>query len=136
VLEWDLPAKHLQNGEIVMYQLLYHKLADSINTEDLNITGLLYEVKGLEMNTDYVFQIRAFTSRGAGPWSPRYMHHTYGRSKKLTFIFNQIHDLKSVEMVIFLKLSCKGSLFWNHKVNLCIKTCFICSARQTAECCS
>ncbi|XP_056019779.1 receptor-type tyrosine-protein phosphatase F-like isoform X15 [Ostrea edulis] len=79
VLEWDLPAKHLQNGEIVMYQLLYHKLADSINTEDLNITGLLYEVKGLEMNTDYVFQIRAFTSRGAGPWSPRYLHHTYGR---------------------------------------------------------
>lgn len=86
VLEWDLPAKHLQNGEIVMYQLLYHKLADSINTEDLNITGLLYEVKGLEMNTDYVFQIRAFTSRGAGPWSPRYLHHTYGRSKKLTFL--------------------------------------------------
>ncbi|XP_062594902.1 receptor-type tyrosine-protein phosphatase F-like isoform X2 [Saccostrea cucullata] len=79
ILEWDLPAKHLQNGEIVMYQLMYHKMADSINAEDLNITGLQYEVKGLEMNTDYVFQIRAFTSRGPGPWSPKYMHHTFGR---------------------------------------------------------
>lgn len=71
LLEWDLPAKHLQNGEIVMYQLLYRKLAANIE-EELNVTGLQYEVKGLEMNTDYVFRIRAFTSVGPGPWSAEY----------------------------------------------------------------
>lgn len=80
LLEWDLPAKHLQNGEIIMYQVLYDKLADNTE-EDLNVTGLQYEIKGLEMNTDYVFQIRAFTSMGPGPWSPRHLHHTFGRSK-------------------------------------------------------
>ncbi|XP_078318089.1 receptor-type tyrosine-protein phosphatase delta-like isoform X3 [Crassostrea virginica] len=78
LLEWDLPAKHLQNGEIIMYQVLYDKLADNTE-EDLNVTGLQYEIKGLEMNTDYVFQIRAFTSMGPGPWSPRHLHHTFGR---------------------------------------------------------
>lgn len=80
LLEWDLPAKHLQNGEIVMYQLLYRKLAANIE-EELNVTGLQYEVKGLEMNTDYVFRIRAFTSVGPGPWSAEYRHHTFGKSK-------------------------------------------------------
>lgn len=80
LLEWDLPAKHLQNGEIVMYQLLYRKLGSNIE-EELNVTGLQYEVKGLDMNTDYVFRIRAFTSMGPGPWSAEYRHHTFGKSK-------------------------------------------------------
>nr|XP_034313381.1 receptor-type tyrosine-protein phosphatase F isoform X4 [Crassostrea gigas] len=78
LLEWDLPAKHLQNGEIVMYQLLYRKLGSNIE-EELNVTGLQYEVKGLDMNTDYVFRIRAFTSMGPGPWSAEYRHHTFGK---------------------------------------------------------
>ena len=65
-LEWDLPAKHLQNGEIVMYQLTYHRLTDAIYVEDLNLTSTEHKVSGLDMNTDYVFQIRAFTSKGAG----------------------------------------------------------------------
>lgn len=78
LLEWDLPAKHLQNGEIVMYQLLYRKLGASME-EEQNATGLQYEVKGLEMNTDYAFKIRAFTSVGPGPWSAEYRHHTFGR---------------------------------------------------------
>ncbi|XP_052090699.1 tyrosine-protein phosphatase Lar-like isoform X2 [Mytilus californianus] len=77
-LEWDLPAKHLQNGEIVMYQMIYHKLAE-IDVEDLNLTSTEYTITGLDMNTDYVFQIRAFTSKGAGPWTTKLIFHTYGR---------------------------------------------------------
>ncbi|XP_033737519.1 receptor-type tyrosine-protein phosphatase S-like isoform X10 [Pecten maximus] len=77
-LEWDLPAKKLQNGEIIMYQLVYHKMADPTNTEDLNITGIQYDVHNLEMNTDYVFQVKAYTSQGAGPWTVQHPFHTFG----------------------------------------------------------
>lgn len=86
-LEWDLPAKHLQNGEILMYQLTYHKLADPTNWEDMNLTSIEYTITGLDMNTDYVFQIRAFTSKGAGPWTTKLIFHTYGRSTILFEIF-------------------------------------------------
>lgn len=80
-LSWDLPAKKLRNGEIIMYQITYNKLAEPINVEDLNITETFVEISGLEMNTDYVFQIKAFTSRGAGPWSNKLHFRTFGQSE-------------------------------------------------------
>ena len=64
-----------------MYQLTYHKLADHVNVEDLNLTSIEYTITGLDMNTDYVFQIRAFTSKGAGPWTTKLIFHTYGKSR-------------------------------------------------------
>ncbi|XP_060552123.1 tyrosine-protein phosphatase Lar-like isoform X5 [Ruditapes philippinarum] len=78
-LAWDLPANKLRNGEIVSYQLIYYQLADSINVEEQNISGTQYDVTGLEMNTDYVFQIKAYTVKGAGPWSPRLQYRTFGK---------------------------------------------------------
>ncbi|XP_076439826.1 receptor-type tyrosine-protein phosphatase delta-like isoform X2 [Babylonia areolata] len=78
-LTWDLPARKLRNGDIVMYQITYHKLADAINEEDLNITDTFVDIVGLEMNTDYIFKIKAYTSRGAGPWSNRLHFRTFGR---------------------------------------------------------
>jgi netrin-G3 ligand len=65
-LAWDLPANKLRNGEIVSYQLIYYQLADSINVEEQNISGTQYDVTGLEMNTDYVFQIKAYTVKVHG----------------------------------------------------------------------
>ena len=82
-LTWDLPARNLRNGDIQMYQITYHKLADAINEEDLNITDTFVDIVGLEMNTDYIFKIKAYTSRGAGPWSNRLHFRTFGRSKRL-----------------------------------------------------
>ncbi|XP_053394772.1 tyrosine-protein phosphatase Lar-like isoform X3 [Mercenaria mercenaria] len=78
-LAWDLPANKLRNGEIVSYQLIYYQLADSINVEETNITGTQYDVTKLDMNTDYVFQIKAYTVKGAGPWSPRLQYRTFGK---------------------------------------------------------
>ncbi|XP_025110636.1 receptor-type tyrosine-protein phosphatase F-like isoform X2 [Pomacea canaliculata] len=78
-LTWDLPARNLRNGDIVMYQITYHKLADAINEEDLNITDTFVDIVGLEMDTDYIFKIKAYTSRGAGPWSNRLHFRTFGR---------------------------------------------------------
>ncbi|KAL4236406.1 hypothetical protein ACF0H5_004791 [Mactra antiquata] len=78
-LAWDLPAKKLRNGDIVMYQLVFHQLADSINVEEINITDTTKDVENLDMNTDYVFQIKAYTLKGAGPWTPRLQYRTFGK---------------------------------------------------------
>ncbi|KAK6188600.1 hypothetical protein SNE40_004745 [Patella caerulea] len=78
-LTWDLPARNLRNGDIGMYQITYHKLSDPINEEDLNITDTYMDIQGLEMNTDYIFKIKAYTSRGSGPWSNRLHFRTFGR---------------------------------------------------------
>ena len=85
-LTWDLPARKLRNGDIIMYQITYHKLADSVNEEDLNITDTFVDIVGLEMNTDYIFKIKAYTSRGAGPWSNRLHFRTFGRSECCCFL--------------------------------------------------
>lgn len=78
-LAWDLPAQKLRNGEIVMYQLRYYQLTDAINEEEKNITALQYDIDNLETNTDYVFQIKAYTEKGSGPWSARLQYRTFGK---------------------------------------------------------
>ncbi|CAL1538075.1 unnamed protein product [Lymnaea stagnalis] len=78
-LTWDLPARNLRNGEIVMYQITYHKLSDPINEEDVNCTDTFLDLVSLDMNTDYSFKIKAYTSRGAGPWSNRLHFRTFGK---------------------------------------------------------
>ena len=80
-LTWDLPARKLRNGEVTMYQITYHKLSDSINEEDLNCSDTFIDLVGLEVNTDYVFRIKAYTSKGAGPWSNRLIFRTFGLSE-------------------------------------------------------
>lgn len=80
-LTWDLPARNHRNGVIVMYQVTYHKLSDPINEEDLNSTDTFVDLVGLDMNTDYMFKIKAYTSRGAGPWSNSLHFRTFGRSE-------------------------------------------------------
>ena len=83
-LSWDFPARNLRNGEILMYQITYHKLADTINEEGLNITDLFVDIVGLEMNTDYIFLVKAYTSVGAGPWSNRLHFRTFGSSEGIS----------------------------------------------------
>ncbi|XP_036361663.1 receptor-type tyrosine-protein phosphatase F isoform X7 [Octopus sinensis] len=78
LLTWDQPAKNLRNGEIKMYQINFHKQSDSINVEDLNVTDTSLDISGLDMNTDYVFLIRGYTSKGPGPWSNKQIAHTFG----------------------------------------------------------
>ncbi|KAH3831840.1 hypothetical protein DPMN_105112, partial [Dreissena polymorpha] len=80
-LAWDLPAKKLRNGLITMYQVNFYRLVDSINVEELNITATQTQkdIDNLLTNTDYVFQIKAYTEKGAGPWSPRLQYRTFGK---------------------------------------------------------
>ncbi|WAR22990.1 LAR-like protein [Mya arenaria] len=80
-LAWDLPAKKLRNGQITMYQLIFYQLVDSINVEELNISAdsTQKDIENLATNTDYVFQIKAYTEKGAGPWSSRLQFRTFGK---------------------------------------------------------
>lgn len=66
-----------------MYEIMYHKQSDPISVFDVNTTNTQLIIEGLEMNTDYIFQIKAYTSRGAGPWSNRLSVSTFGQSMYL-----------------------------------------------------
>jgi len=68
-LRWDPPARRHCNGQIVLYELLYHDLRSPADDWATNTTDTTIVVEGLRPTTDYVFHIRAYTSRGAGPWS-------------------------------------------------------------------
>lgn len=78
-LTWDQPARALRNGQIKMYEMMYHKRTDPVDVYDVNTTDTQLVIEGLDMNMDYVFQIKAYTSKGAGPWSNRLPFRTYGQ---------------------------------------------------------
>ncbi len=77
-LQWDLPARKHRNGEIIKYELMYHKRSDETEDYTTNTTDTYEIIEGLEMNTDYIFKIRAYTSMGPGPWSNRLPFRTFG----------------------------------------------------------
>lgn len=62
-----------------MYEIMYHKLANQVDVYDVNTTDPQLVIEGLGMNTDYAFQIKAYTSKGAGPWSNRLPFRTFGQ---------------------------------------------------------
>lgn len=64
-----------------MYQLIYYELTDMITEKEINSTELQYDVENLEANKDYVFQIKAYTSGGAGPWSAKLQYRTFGKRR-------------------------------------------------------
>lgn len=77
-LQWDPPAKRHRNGEIVLYEILYHRRIDSSEDFATNSTGTMAIVDGLEVSTDYIFQLRAYTIKGSGPWSNKLPFRTFG----------------------------------------------------------
>ena len=76
-LEWKPPAKPHRNGEIVLYEMLYHLRSSPTADYTLNTTDMSMIVEGLETLADYNFQIRAYTAVGAGPWSSRLPFRTF-----------------------------------------------------------
>ena len=75
-LSWMPP--NTPNGMITHYQVQYRKSDSSSNVTSLNITNddLTYTVTGLTSNTDYVFQVRAFTVVGHGIHSNEVISYT------------------------------------------------------------
>jgi len=81
-LQWDPPAKKHRNGEIVLYEILYHQQKHATSDWTANSTDHYVLVEGLEPVTDYNFQIRAYTAIGPGPWSNRLPFRSFARCKQ------------------------------------------------------
>ena len=81
---WNPPAKSLRYGEVIMYEIRFHKLKKAVDVFEVNATGTTQLIDALELNQDYIFQIRAYTSKGAGPWSNRLPLKMTGQCRCLT----------------------------------------------------
>ena len=57
-------------------------VTDDMTAENTTSTALM--VDRLELNVDYKFLVRAYTSKGPGPWSNRLPFRTLGHCKCLT----------------------------------------------------
>ena len=78
-LRWDLPARPHRQGEIALYEIMFSKRLEVTEDDTVNTTDKHVLIEGLDMNTDYIFKIRAYTSRGAGPWSNQLPFRTFGQ---------------------------------------------------------
>lgn len=83
-LQWDPPATKHRNGEIVLYEILFHQRINPADDSPTNTTDTMLIVDGLEPSTDYIFQIRAYTSKGPGPWSNQLPYRTFGQRMSVT----------------------------------------------------
>ncbi|ESO02757.1 hypothetical protein HELRODRAFT_174162 [Helobdella robusta] len=58
---------------------MYYDRNDQYNPTHMNTTDRSKTVDNLAMNTDYIFQSRAYTKKGYGPWSNKLPFRTFGQ---------------------------------------------------------
>ena len=76
-LKWDAPARNLRHGDIVLYEVVYHRADNTLEDFAVNATDTSVIVEGLDVDTDYIFQLRAYTVKGSGPWTSRLPYKTF-----------------------------------------------------------
>ncbi|XP_069195928.1 tyrosine-protein phosphatase Lar isoform X6 [Procambarus clarkii] len=79
VFTWDQPAPSDRNGVIILYELQFSKnvILNNDFKHDKNVSDSNRIVfNGLEENMDYTFKVRAWTSKGPGPYSETLHLHT------------------------------------------------------------
>lgn len=76
-LKWDPPARKLRHGEIVLYEVIYHRADNAVEDFAVNATDTSVIVDGLDVDADYIFQLRAYTVKGSGPWTSRLPFKTF-----------------------------------------------------------
>ena len=77
-LQWDPPEKRHRHGDIVLYEIWYSQRSNSLDEFATNSTNTHTVLDDLVPNEDYTFRIRAYTSKGSGPWSTRLPFRTFG----------------------------------------------------------
>lgn len=70
-ITWDSPTREHRNGQIIRYDVQFHKKIDQVLGSERNTTVRKAVFTNLEENTEYVFRIRAYTRQGAGPFSDK-----------------------------------------------------------------
>lgn len=68
---WSPPLRSQRNGQIIRYDVQFHKLSDHTTIIDRNTTQTRAVFTNLEEDTRYVFHVRAHTSKGSGPYSEK-----------------------------------------------------------------
>ncbi|KZC05677.1 Receptor-type tyrosine-protein phosphatase delta, partial [Dufourea novaeangliae] len=68
---WDKPHRQHRNGQIIGYDVQFNKKNDHSTTIDRNTTKTRAVFTNLEENTEYMFHVRAHTSKGSGPYSEK-----------------------------------------------------------------
>ena len=88
---WQLPPADSRNGIIIGFKLFYQKSGSVGRASTLTIndgTALSKDVTGLENNTEYEFEVLAFTSVGDGPKSSPVVVRTMKDGKSSQTMFN------------------------------------------------
>ncbi|XP_077981464.1 receptor-type tyrosine-protein phosphatase delta-like [Glandiceps talaboti] len=78
-LQWSPPAFLNRGGPIVKYTIRFYHVnvkGQDGSRETNDIVGTEFILQGLQPNTEYAFQVRAFTTVGEGPWSNEVQHRT------------------------------------------------------------
>ena len=63
-------------------------MSDNTESTNLNTTGTNIVIEGLDSNIDYVFQVKAYTNKGSGPWSERLPFRIFDECKFEKLYFN------------------------------------------------
>ena len=91
-LQWDPPAKKHRHGSIVLYEVVYHQRAQALDDFATNSTSLSTVIEALQPNTDYNFQLRAYTSKGPGPWNNKLPFRTFGSCTYVVGDLCRVHN--------------------------------------------
>lgn len=75
-ITWEAPTRDKRNGQILRYDIQFHKKIDHGLGSERNTTSLKAVFANLEENTEYVVRIRAYTKQGAGPFSEKILIDT------------------------------------------------------------
>lgn len=75
-ITWDPPLREHRNGQILRYDIQFHKKIDHGLGTERNTTIRKAVFANLDQNTEYVVRIRAYTKQGAGPFSEKIILET------------------------------------------------------------
>lgn len=73
---WDSPNREERNGQIIRYDVQFHKKNDHGLGTERNTTVRRAVFTNLEESTEYIFKVRAYTKQGAGPYSEKIIVET------------------------------------------------------------
>ncbi|CAH1716486.1 unnamed protein product [Chironomus riparius] len=75
-ISWDPPLREHRNGQILRYDIQFHKKIDHGLGTERNTTIRKAVFANLDESAEYVVRIRAYTKQGAGPFSEKIIIET------------------------------------------------------------
>ncbi|XP_078365666.1 uncharacterized protein LOC144649949 isoform X2 [Oculina patagonica] len=87
-VDWSPVPPGYTNGEVLGYQVIYSDVNETsrANSSLVSPKETHLRIKGLKANTNYSFQVLAFTAKGNGPKSMAYYARTFQDSPKKTIV--------------------------------------------------